>query len=111
MAMIYHYLKQEDSNEIEYFRKVEIVGDFEPMPTDSESIIKVWMNIVKGGASIMLRVLADNYPNKMTREELGMEADIVHTGGSFGTYIATLKRNGLIKVEAGMISASPELFE
>ncbi len=90
---------------------LNIVGDFEPMPMDSESIINLWMNIVKGGASRMLSVLANNYPNEITREDLGMQAEISSTSGTFGTYLATLKRNGLIKVKGGQISVSSELFE
>lgn len=86
-------------------------GDFEPIPSDSEALVNLWMSIVKGGASRMLRVLANNYPNGMAREELGIEAEISSTSGTFGTYLATLKRNGLIKVEGGQISASSELFE
>ena len=90
---------------------LEVAGDFEPIPSDSEALINLWMGIVKGGASRMLRALANNYPNSMTREDLGLESNISSTSGTFGTYLATLKRNSLIKVEGGQITASSELFE
>ena len=90
---------------------LEVTGDVEQIPTDPESLVNMWMNIVKGGASRMLRVLANNYPNQITREELGIEAEISSTSGTFTTYIATLKRNGLINVEGGMISITSEFFE
>lgn len=90
---------------------LEVAGDIEQMPTDPESLIKKWCGIVKGGASRMLRALADAYPNSLSREELGEMAGISSISGTFGTYLATLKRNGLIKVHGKEIKASEELFE
>ena len=58
----------------------------------------------------MLRVLFDNYPNSLSREELGDYAEISSTSGTFSTYLTTLKRNGLIKVEGQEIKISEEFF-
>jgi len=90
---------------------LEIVGNVEPLPRDPEHLINMWANIVKGGAGRMLRTLADNYPNSITKEELGEKVSMSHTSGSFGTYLATLKRNGLITVDSQEVKASDELFD
>lgn len=90
---------------------LDMAGDVEPMPTDSESIISLWMGIVKGGAARMLRTLANYYPESISRELLGEEAEISSTSGTFGTYLATLKRNGLITQNGSLLKASDELFE
>ena len=41
---------------------LELVGDIESLPTDSNSLIEMWCRIIKGGASRMLKVLAEEYP-------------------------------------------------
>ena len=85
-------------------------GDVEPLPTDPEILVEMWCGIVKGGASRMLRALADVYPESLSRAELGEQSDISHTSGSFGTYLATLKRNGLITGSGQSFKAADELF-
>lgn len=86
---------------------INIAGDVEPLP---DNLVEMWCNIVKGGASRMLRALAKVFPESMSKEDLGQSSGISHTSGTFGTYIALLKRNGLIKVHAGQIKAAEELF-
>jgi hypothetical protein len=39
-----------------------------------------------------------------------MRAEISPTSGTFGTYLATLKRNGLVKVHGRTLKASRELM-
>lgn len=87
---------------------IQVAGDVEQMPSD---LVEMWCNIVKGGASRMLRALASVYPESMSREELGKISEIAHSSGTFGTYLAILKRNGLIKVEGKNLKAAPELLE
>ena len=73
-------------------------------------LLSFWLrNSVKGGAARMLQALADAYPHPLSREDLGASAGISPTSGTFGTYIATLKRNGLINVNGEGIRISDEL--
>jgi flagellar motility protein MotE (MotC chaperone) len=90
---------------------ISFVGEVDPIPSDSESLINMWCNIVKGGASRMLRVLADNYPNSVTKEELGTQTGLSHFSGTFGTYLSTLKRNGLIEVNGSELKIAEEFFK
>lgn len=91
---------------------VEQAGDVDPMPTDPKVLIEMWCDIIgnQGGAARMLRVLGENYPEDISKEDLGKEVEMSHTSGSFSTYISTLKRNGLITVKDGWYKASEELF-
>jgi hypothetical protein len=79
-------------------------------PMTAEQIQEMWRSRLKLGARNMLDELIDAYPNALTREELGERVGIAITGGTFGTYLGTLRRNGLAVVEAEGISASPDLF-
>lgn len=85
-------------------------GDIDPLPSDAESLISMWCTIIKGGAARMFQALADAYPSTLTKEELGASVGFSHTSGTFGTYMATLKRNGLITVNGSSIKAADELF-
>jgi hypothetical protein len=88
-------------------------GAVERYPRDPKQRIEVWCNAIgaNSGASRMLRLLGSKYPNSMTRQDLGDAIEMSATSGSFGTYIGTLKRNGLIETEKGFVKASHELFK
>lgn len=90
---------------------LNLAGEVEPLPMDSESLVNLWVGIVKGGAARMLRVLANYYPESISKEQLGEEAEISSSSGTFGTYLATLKRNGLITRTGSLLKASDELFQ
>ncbi len=87
-------------------------GEVEPLPTDPDELINFWCAIIGdgGGASRMLRSLAANYANAMTKKELGDAVGMSSTSGSFTTYISTLKRNGLIKVNGQDVQLSSEIY-
>jgi hypothetical protein len=58
----------------------------------------------------MFDILVSVYPASKTKHELGLEADMSPTSGSFGTYLSMLKRNGLIEVTRTEVRASDNLF-
>lgn len=88
------------------------VGDFDPLPTDPETLINMWCNVVGSlsGAARILRAVTDAYPEKLTKEQVGEKVSMSYTSGSFGTYLGTLKRNGLIVVDKNTIRAADEIF-
>lgn len=89
---------------------LEVAGDVDQIPTDPNALVDLWVGVVKGGAGRMLKALAEVYPGELSREELGEAAEMSSTSGSFTTYISTLKRNGLIKVDGKTVKASESLF-
>jgi hypothetical protein len=56
----------------------------------------------------LLQALAQRYPTKLTRTQLGTLARFTPSGGTFGTYFQTLKRHGLLTVSAqGDVEITP----
>jgi hypothetical protein len=84
-------------------------GDVDPLPTDPEQLVELWMGIVGGGAARMLGVLADAYPEKVSRLDLAERAELTASSGTFTTYLGKLKRNGLV-FGRDPLQAAPEIF-
>ena len=57
----------------------------------------------------MLHVLADVYPEEISRSELGERAGLSSSSGTTGTYLGKLRSNGLV-VGRDPLKAAPELF-
>ena len=91
-------------------RGLEMAGDVEELPTDSDEIINMWAGKFKAGAAKMLKIIAEHYPDSLSREELGEQTGFTVTGGTFGSYLSNLRRNGLIIVSGNEIKATKELF-
>jgi len=82
-----------------------------PEPQSSKAFINMWLEAVRLGERKMLTALIAAYPNSLTRDELAAQVDMTATGGTFGTYLGTLRRNGLIEVEGDRVRASAILFD
>jgi hypothetical protein len=80
----------------------------EPMTTDE--LLDMWRRSLKAGARNMLDQLVARHPDSVTKEELADLVEMTVTGGTFQTYLGTLRRNGLIDVDAGYVRASDTLF-
>jgi hypothetical protein len=80
-------------------------------PGNAQRRQKAWLNELSAGAmQAMFESLLKLYPERVTREQLGAEAGISHTGGTFNTYFPKLKRLGLIDVDGKKVRASEHLF-
>jgi hypothetical protein len=90
---------------------IDYLGESPNPPQTSEEIIEMWKNNLTGGSRRMFDQIVGIYPDSISKEQLGIEVDMVHTSGSFGTYISILKSNGLIEVKGGEIKASDNLFD
>ena len=58
----------------------------------------------------MLDLLVEVYPEGITRDELGERAGYSVSGGTFQSYLSSLRRNGLADVDGALVTASPSLF-
>ena len=66
---------------------------------------------LRAGARRMLEVLARQHPMRVTRAQLGTLTRMKHTGGTFGTYLSDLRRNGYIEQGSdGMFGATAAGF-
>jgi hypothetical protein len=88
------------------------IGPIEKLPS-GEALIDLWCGIVgrDSGAGRMLRTLGRKYPSDMNKEALAAEVGMSNSSGSFGTYLSTLRRNGLIVSTPKGLKAADELFE
>lgn len=79
--------------------------------TSNNELVEMWINkIGQNGASRILRFLADKPGLKFTRSQIGLATQMSSKGGSFLTYISTLKRNNLITEYDGLIQISQDLL-
>lgn len=89
---------------------IAFIGHEPEPPQTPEEVIEMWRNNLTGGARRMFDVLIENYPETLSKEMLGEMAGVTPTGGSFGTYLSTLKSNGLAEVTSEGIKVSETLF-
>lgn len=88
-----------------------VVGDYEPIPTDSESVITYWLNKLDSGPAKMLQILCNCYPEAISRERLSKESGYSLTSSTFSVHVSTLNTMGLIQKEKTLLKAADALFE
>lgn len=66
-----------------------------PEPLTADELQQHYRRILRAGAVKMLDALIEAWPSAMTREGIGIAADLTTTGGTFATYLSDLVRNGL----------------
>lgn len=79
-------------------------------PLSTKEMIEMWGSKLKRGAREILNLLVESYPMAWSKEDIGVEVGMEPGGGTFQTYISTLRRNNLIEVEDGKLRASDSLF-
>jgi len=88
---------------------VAALGPFEKLPTGRE-LLDYWASeLGTGGASRILRVVADAYPQTITQHEVAERAGLSDRSGSFSTYLSKLRTLQLVEGR-GELRASEELF-
>lgn len=104
------YLKEEGALISASEKTLEIFGQENLSPQTSEEVISMWKEILKGGSRRMFEVLVDNYPNSLTKEELGEATGLSFGSGTFGTYLSMLRANSLIETNGSGVKISDNLF-
>lgn len=89
---------------------LSMAGNVPSLPTDSDQLVEMWSGNFRAGVGRMLKVLAKYYPSSVSNETLSQESQVDVSGGSYGTYLGELTRNGLAVKEDGQVKASPTLF-
>lgn len=84
-------------------------------PLSSADKIKMWREVLPPGPLRIFNSLVASYPRALKRTRLAELSGFAASGGTFGNYLATLRRNSLATVKhAGphqVIKANKELFE
>ena len=91
-------------------RTLASVMRIQPPPATTEAMVALWSAKLKAGAREMLRTLVEAHPGTVSREKLGETVGLPATGSTFGTYLSTLRRNGLATVSGDSVAAAEELF-
>lgn len=68
-----------------------------------------WRNNLKGGARRMFDHLL-SVGTWVSREELGNGSEVAHTGGSFGTYLGSIRSAGLVESEGDKLRVTQALW-
>jgi hypothetical protein len=79
-------------------------------PMTAAEIREQWRSALKAGARAMLDHLLAVYPASVSRAELAEAAGIEQGGGTFGSYLSTLRSNGLAEVTGDQVCASGVFF-
>lgn len=90
---------------------LDFLGEIPSSPQTTEETLAMWRSALRAGERKMLDELVSFYPAGLSREELGERTGFTASGGTFGTYLGSLRRNGLIEVENGEVRASDALFK
>lgn len=80
------------------------------VPQTPEERREMWKGRLKKSARDMFDEIVKAYPEGLTKEELGQRLNMIHTGGTFGSYLSVMRTSGLIKTEGEVIKASEDLF-
>lgn len=104
----------EDGNEVSISRDGLLAVDWngqEVWPRSVEERVALWGQRLRQGETKMLVALVHVYPNWLAVGTLGDMTGYMATGGTFRTYLGTLRRNNLALVnETGEVRASEELM-
>ena len=105
------YIVEEQNGDFTIMEEgLRMAGDVQDLPTDHESILSFWKSKFRKGARTMLELLAEVYPDSMTKDELSENSGVALSSGSFSTYLGELKRNGLAEVNGQEVRATKELM-
>ena len=77
-------------------KAIELYGGSEIQPQSASEVRDMWRSKLKEGARRMFDLLAEAWPQKLTREELAERTGIAADGSTFSTYLSTMRANGLI---------------
>ena len=87
-----------------------LTGVNPPNPQTQEQVISMWQESLPQGAKRMLDILVSIHPATITKQDLGREAKMSSTSGTFGTYLSILRSNALIEVAGANVKANDSLF-
>lgn len=80
------------------------------IPSGSE-LLHFWQNKFRHGAAKILQFIYDQYPNEVSKFDIGEATGYECTGGTFNTYLSELKRNNLIEINGDLVKIANEFFE
>lgn len=89
---------------------IEILGDDTEPPRTHADLMAMWREALRAGNYRMLEAVVEAGPDGITRDELAGVIEMTASGGTFGTYLGILRRNGLVIVHGDRVIATEVLW-
>jgi len=106
-----NFLEVDDAGNVRVTQEgLDFVGEVTPAPQTHEEIVAMWKGILVAGAGRMLDVVIEAYPEPVTKEELGIRAELTSSAGTFSNYLSLLRRNGLVEIRGQEVKATEVIF-
>jgi uncharacterized protein len=80
-------------------------------PQTTDEVLALWRSALRSGERRMLDELLACGGTALTRHELGEKTGFTSTGGTFGTYLGVLRRNGLVETRDDLVWPSSALMK
>jgi len=108
-------VQEYDSGSVKITEKgLDWFGEARPeAPKTTKELHEMWRGKFLAGERKMFDVLVSRYPEGISKEELGQETGYEASGGTFSTYLSTLRKNLLATVDkkTEIVRAADTLFE
>lgn len=78
------------------------------IPQTTEALMFMWREVLKDREYDILKFLVECYPRSFSVVEMADACGMTATGGAFNGYIGTLRQNGLIVKEDGLLIANAD---
>lgn len=85
-------------------------ADVPRAPTSHADAMALWKRALRKGAFEMLQAIVAAARGGLSRADLAAAVGMTASGGTFGTYLSNLRRNGLITESGGALVANDILF-
>lgn len=85
-------------------------GNVRATPKTHDEVMGMWRSALRSGAFAMLQAIVEAGPNGLQREDIASQVGMSSAGGTFGTYLSDLRRNGLITEQGKRCTANDILF-
>lgn len=89
---------------------LDAAGEVPDAPASHEEIMEMWRDKMRAGEYRLLEAIAAAGADGIDRGALAETTEYTMTGGTFTTYIGTLRRNGLIEQRGSLLVPSAMLW-
>lgn len=89
---------------------LDAAGEVPAAPMRHEEVMAMWREKMRAGEYRLLEAIARAGDDGIDRATLAAQGEYTMTGGTFGAYIGTLRRNGLIEQRGSLLLPSPMLW-
>ena len=90
---------------------LSITGPVEEVPSDPESLFRMWSQKLSPAYERIFKSVYDRYPNSISKEEISEETEVPIDASTFRNGLSKLRSLGLIKNEGTELKMAEDFFE